>query len=72
MGRYIESDCVDFRRGYEIFPDRKKPMLVIEEGNKGYAIAVFRSEENAKYFMVKLLDFVKKCQMGMQKKSRKG
>ena len=33
-----------------IFPDRKKPCLVCEEGNKGTVVATFRSEEEVKLF----------------------
>lgn len=33
-----------------IFPDRKKPCLVCEEGNKGTVVATFRSEEEVKMF----------------------
>ena len=34
----------------EIFPDRKKPCLVCEEGNAGTIVATFRSEEEVKLF----------------------
>ena len=67
MGKYIDCDYINFKIGYETFPDRKKPMLVVQEGNKGYALASFKNKDNADYFMKKLLDFVRSCQIGAEK-----
>ena len=32
------------------FPDRKKPCLVIEQGNQGMILATFNNEKTAKLF----------------------
>ena len=64
MGRYIYSDSIDFEIGYDEFPDRKKPMLVIHEKgkNSGIALASFSNKKNAEFFMKKLYEMTLRLQ----------
>ena len=36
------------------FPDRKKPCLIVQEGNVGVIVASFSSKDNAEYFKQKV------------------
>ena len=42
---------IDTKISIKHFPDRKKPCLVLEQGNRGLVLGYFRSDE-----MVKVLD----------------
>lgn len=41
-------------------PDRKKPCLVCQQGNRGIIVATFRSEEEVELFGKYLMDIIGK------------
>lgn len=47
MAKYIVSQGCPYRVGYAMLPDRKKPSLVIETGNRCEVYGQFKDEEAA-------------------------
>lgn len=55
MGTWIKSG--DTMIGYQMIPERKKPVLGIMEGNQYVIYGQFHDEQSAEEFMTKLVDF---------------
>lgn len=55
MGQFIENG--NMRIGYAHMESiRKKPCIVVQEGNVGYILGTFSNEDNAKFFVEKLAE----------------
>ena len=48
----------DMGFGYQIIPERKKPVLGIFQGNTFTVFGQFRDEKSAQVFMEELADFI--------------
>lgn len=55
MGMYVSDGKIHI--GYEMFPDiRKKPCIVVRQGNEIFTLGTFKDKECAVYFMDKLAE----------------
>lgn len=55
MATWIKSG--DTMIGYQMIPERKKPVLGIMDGNQYVIYGQFHDEQSAEEFMTKLADF---------------
>jgi hypothetical protein len=65
MAMWIKSG--DTMIGYQMIPERKKPVLGIMEGNQYVVYGQFHDEQSAEEFMKKLADF-----FGVERGSKDG
>lgn len=56
--KYLSSPLVPYEVGFDIFPDRKRPLIVIKEGNHITSYGSFRDEEHANEWFDKLFELV--------------
>ena len=55
MGMYVSDGNISI--GFEMFTDiRKKPCIVVEQGNTSYILGTFSNMENADFFIEKLAE----------------
>ena len=54
MGMYFENPACPYKVGYETFPNRKRPQIVIQTGNRAESYGYFRDEESARKWMTLL------------------
>ena len=55
MGMYVSDGNISI--GFEMFPDiRKKPCIVIRQGNTGYVLGTFKNKDDAVFFVDKLAE----------------
>ena len=55
MAMWIKSG--DTMIGYQMIPERKKPVLGIMEGKQYFVYGQFHDQKSAEEFMIKLADF---------------
>lgn len=55
MGMYVSDGNISV--GYEMFPDiRKKPCIVVREGNEIFTLGTFKNKDDAVFFVDKLAE----------------
>ena len=55
MAKYVTNGNISI--GYEMFTDiRKKPCIVVKQGNTSYILGTFSNMENADFFIEKLAE----------------
>ena len=55
MGMYVSDGNISI--GYEMFSDiRKKPCIVVRQGNTSYILGTFRNFKDAEFFVDKLAE----------------
>ena len=56
MSLYIQRVGNSMMIGYELFPNRKRPQLIVREDGEAKSYGIFKSEADAIGFMQKLAD----------------
>lgn len=55
MGMYVSDGNINI--GYEMFTDiRKKPCIVVREGNEIFTLGTFKNKDDAVFFVDKLAE----------------
>lgn len=58
MSLYLENLTGDIKVGFEMFPDRKRPQIVIWDKNGCRSYGSFKSKELATEFMERLANMI--------------
>ena len=63
MAKYVTNGNIKI--GYEVHPDiRKKPCIVVSQGNTSYILGTFSNMENAEFFIEKLAEMTNAKESG--------
>lgn len=54
MGLYVSNGNI--RIGFEMFPDKKKPCIVVKQGNEIFTLGTFKNKDDAVFFVDKLAE----------------
>ena len=58
MANYLSSSRVPYKLGFDVFPDRKRPVIAVQEGNHITSYGNFRDIEHAQAWFDKLCELV--------------